>query len=185
MRVIIAITGASGAIYGVRLIEHLHSKGHEVHVILTKAGAKILKHELNMKPNDLRGFCSNLYDENDIEAPLSSGSFIFDAMIIAPCSMKTLAFIAHGLSHNLITRAADVALKERRKLIIVPRETPLNKIHLLNMLKIINLGGIILPACPAFYHKPKSLDDLVNFIVGKILDQLNIEHNLFSRWGQR
>jgi len=182
MKIVVAITGASGVIYGVRLIEYLHAKRHEVYLILTKAGIKVLKHELNIEASDLRSKCAMMYDEDEIDAAPSSGSFYFDAMVIVPCSMKTLALIAHGLSSNLVARAADVALKERRKLILVTRETPLNKVHIMNMLKVSDMGGIVLPACPAFYHKPKSIDEIVNYVVGKILDQLKIEHNLFSRW---
>ncbi|MHC1600769.1 MAG: UbiX family flavin prenyltransferase [Candidatus Nezhaarchaeales archaeon] len=182
MKIVIAITGASGVIYGVRLIEYLHATGHEVHLILTKAGIKVLKHELNIEVDDLKNKCTKMYSEDDIDAAPSSGSFHFDAMVIVPCSMKTLALIAHGLSNNLVARAADVTLKERRKLIVVTRETPLNRIHILNMLRVNDMGGIVLPACPAFYHKPKSLDDIINYVIGKILDQLKIEHNLFSRW---
>ena len=183
MKIILAITGASGVIYGVSLLKVLHGLGHEVHLIVTKAGRLVLKHELGMEVGELRGECSKIYDEEEIDAPPSSGSARFEAMIIAPCSMKTLASIANGLSNNLVTRAADVMLKERRKLIVVVRETPLNKAHILNMLRVSDMGGIVLPACPAFYHKPKSVEDLVNYVVGKVLDLLGIEHDLFQRWG--
>ncbi|RLF06607.1 MAG: aromatic acid decarboxylase [Thermoprotei archaeon] len=182
MKIVVAITGASGVIYGVRLVEYLHAAGHEVHLILTKAGIKVLKHELDLEAGDLEDKCTKIYNEDEIDAAPSSGSFYFDAMVIAPCSMKTLALIAHGLSSNLVARAADVALKERRKLILVTRETPLNRVHIVNMLKVSEMGGVVLPACPAFYHKPKNIDEIINYVVGKILDQLKIEHNLFSRW---
>jgi len=184
MKIILAITGASGVIYGVRLLEVLHRLGHEVHLIITKVGELILKHELGMEAYELRGLCSKIYGEEEIDAPPSSGSALFEAMVIAPCSMKTLASIANGLSNNLVARAADVMLKERRRLIVVVRETPLNKVHILNMLKVNDMGGIVLPACPAFYHKPKSVEDLVNYVVGKILDLLGIEHDLFQRWAK-
>ncbi|MCC6042062.1 MAG: UbiX family flavin prenyltransferase [Candidatus Verstraetearchaeota archaeon] len=182
MKIILAITGASGVIYGVKLLRVLHRLGHEVHLVVTKAGRLVLKHELNMEVGELRGECFNIYGEEEMDAPPSSGSARFEAMVIAPCSMKTLASIANGLSNNLVTRAADVMLKERRKLIVVVRETPLNRVHILNMLRVNDMGGIVLPACPAFYHKPKSIDDLVNYVVGKVLDLLGIEHDLFQRW---
>jgi 4-hydroxy-3-polyprenylbenzoate decarboxylase len=182
MKIILAITGASGVIYGVSLLKALRELGHEVHLIVTKAGRLVLKHELGMELDELRSECFKIYDEEEIDAPPSSGSAQFEAMIIAPCSMKTLASIAHGFSNNLVTRAADVMLKERRKLILVIRETPLNKVHILNMLRVNDMGGIILPACPAFYHKPKKIEDLVNYVIGKVLDLLGIEHNLFQRW---
>ncbi len=182
MKIILAMTGASGVIYGVKLLEVLHRLGHEVHLIVTKAGGLVLKHELDMEVYELRGLCFKIYGEEEIDAPLSSGSARFEAMVIAPCSMKTLASIANGLSNNLVTRAADVMLKERRKLIVVIRETPLNKVHILNMLRVNDMGGVVLPACPAFYHRPKNIEDLVNYVVGKVLDLLGIEHDLFQRW---
>jgi len=185
MKVILAMTGASGVIYGVKLLEVLHSLEHEVHLIVTRAGRLVLKHELDVDVHELKNKCSKIYDEEEIGAPPSSGSARFEAMVIAPCSMKTLASIANGLSDNLVTRAADVMLKERRRLIAVIRETPLNKAHILNMLRVSDMGGIVLPACPAFYHKPKSIEDLVNYVVGKVLDLLGIEHNLFQRWAEK
>ncbi|MEE8167618.1 MAG: UbiX family flavin prenyltransferase [Candidatus Hydrothermarchaeales archaeon] len=174
-RILVAITGASGVVYGFRLLEVLGEKGIDVSCILSDAAKKIVAHELETK--------EKCYSEEDIEAPFSSGSHHIDAMVIAPCSMKTLAAIANGLASNLITRSADVVIKEGRKLVIVPRETPLNAIHLENMLKLSRLGVTILPAMPAFYHNPKNIEDLVDFIVGKILDVLDIENDLFTRWG--
>lgn len=179
-----AITGASGVIYGVRLLEELKRLGHEVHLIVTRAGSLVLRHELGFEVQDLKDKCSRMYDEEDVDAPPSSGSSRFEAMVIAPCSMKTLALVANGLSINLVARAADVILKEGRKLIMVVRETPLNRVHIINMLKVNDMGGVILPACPAFYHKPRSINDLVNYIVGKVLNQLGIEHDLFPRWSE-
>ncbi len=177
MKVVVAITGASGVAYGTMLVRVLKKQKIETHCIVSKAAKLIIKHEGAEMP----GKC---YGEGDIEAPLSSGSRSFDAMVIAPCSMKTLSAIANGYASNLITRCADVAIKEGRKLVIVPRETPLSSIHLENMLKLAGIGVVILPAMPAFYPRPKNLQDMVDFIVGKILDSLGIENELYERWGK-
>jgi len=180
MSILVAITGASGVIYGVRLLEVLKDKNIKTYCVISKNAEKILSHEIgdfNLK--------ISYYKEDEVEAPFSSGSFKLNAMVVVPCSMKTLAAIAHGYASNLITRSADVMLKERKKLIIVPRETPLNAIHLENMLKLANMGAIILPAMPAFYHKPEKLEDLIDFIVGKILDSLGVENKLYKRWGSK
>lgn len=174
MKILLAITGASGAAYGLRLLEVLRQKGMQTECIVSDAAKKIIKHEGLKIPK--------CYGEKDIEAPFSSGSFNLDAMVVVPCSMKTLSAIASGFSHNLITRSADVAIKEKRKLILVPRETPLSAIHLENMLKLAKLGVVILPAMPGFYHMPKKIEDLVDFMVGKILDSLGIENELYKRW---
>lgn len=181
MRVIIAITGASGSIYGVRLLEVLNNYNIETHCIISDAAKRIIKHELS--PKD-RGKLAKCYGEGDIEAPYSSGSFKIDAMVIIPCSMKTLAAISMGFSGNAITRAADVTIKEGRRLILVPRETPLSPIHIENMLKLSKIGVNILPAMPGFYHSPKNLKDMVDFVVGRVLDSLGIEHDLYKRWGR-
>lgn len=177
MKVVVAITGASGAAYGTRLLQVLRDNKIKTICIVSKAAELILKHE----GEELPGKC---YEEEDIEAPLSSGSYKFDAMVIAPCSMKTLAAVANGYASNLITRCADVAIKEGRKLILVPRETPLSSIHLENMLKLAGTGVVILPAMPAFYPRPEKLQDLVDFVVGKVLDSLGIENELYWRWGK-
>jgi len=182
MRLVVAITGASGAIYGKRLLEVLHDKKVETHLVISKAAEKVIEHELEITKRSLEKLADHVYDVDDLTAPILSGSFKTDGMIIIPCSMKTVAGIAHGYSDNLILRAADVTLKERRKLILVPRETPLNVIHLRNMLELSKQGVAIIPAMPAFYHKPKKIDALVDYIVGKVLDCLDIEHNLFRRW---
>ena len=174
-------TGASGVVYGKRLLEVLKGK-NEVHLITSKASEKLIELELGMTKKELEKLADYVYDEGDLSSPLSSGSFITDAMIIIPCSMKTLAGIAHGYAENLILRAADVTLKEKRKLVLVPRETPLNSMHLRNLLELSMQGIIIAPAMPAFYHRPKTVDGLVNFIVGKVLDSLGLDHELFERW---
>jgi 4-hydroxy-3-polyprenylbenzoate decarboxylase len=151
-------------------------------LIISKTSEKLIEHELEITKEELEKLVKNTYDEDDFWSPLASGSFITDGMVIIPCSTKTLAGIAHGYSENLILRAADVALKEGRKLILVPRETPLSSVHFSNLLELSMQGVIIIPAMPAFYHKPNKIDDLIDFIVGKILDSLSIDHKLFRRW---
>jgi len=182
LRLIVAITGASGVIYGKRLLEVLQEKKVETDLIVSKAAEKVIEHELEMTKNDFERLARHVHSVDDLDAPLMSGSFQTDGMIIIPCTMKTLAGIAHGYSDNLILRAADVTLKERRKLIVVPRETPLSVVHLRNMLEVAKLGVFVVPAMPAYYHKPKKLEDLADFVVGKVLDCLGLEHKLFKRW---
>ncbi len=182
MRLIIGMSGASGVIYGVRLLEVLKNLNIETHLIMTTAAKETLRLETDYQIHEVESLASKSYSINDIAAPMASGSFKFDAMIIVPCSMKTLAGIATGYTSNLLLRAADVALKERRPLILVIRETPLTIIHIRNMLIAAKAGAIILPAMPGFYHNPKTIQDMIDFIVGKILDQLGIEHNLYQRW---
>lgn len=185
---VIGITGASGSIYAIRLIEELLKKGVFVHIICTENGKKVMKFETSIDLDDWVKELENKYahikleDINNLFSGIASGSYKFDSMIILPCSMGTLAEISNGFAKNLLCRAADVALKENRRLIIVPRETPLNAIHLENMLKLSRLGVSILPAMPGFYHKPQSIEDLINFIVGKILDSVSIENTLFKKW---
>lgn len=184
MRLIVAITGASGVIYGKRLLEVLQKKGVETHLIVSEAAEGVIEHELEMAVKDLERLATRAYNAKNLSAPIVSGSFKTDGMVIVPCSMKTLAGICHGYSDNLILRAADVTLKEKRRLILVPRETPLNAIHLRNMLNLAEHGIVLLPAMPAYYHKPKSVEALVDHLVGKVLDLLEIEHSLYRRWGE-
>ena len=181
MKIIVCITGASGVIYAKRLLEVLRDKA-EVSLVISNSAKRIIKEELNIDWKDLKKLASNYNNNDDIFSPIASGSNKFDAVIVVPCSMKTLSAIANGYSSNLIVRVCDIALKERRRLIIMPREMPLNSIHLENMLKLSNLGAIIMPPIPAFYHKPKTVDDIVDFVVGRVLDLLGIENNLYKRW---
>ncbi len=182
LKLIIAITGASGVIYARRLLEALRSSNVETHLVISRNAEKVIEHELGVAKKEIENLASHVYDVDNWESPIISGSFRSDGMVIVPCSMKTLAGIAHGYSDNVILRAADVMLKEGKKLILVPRETPLSVVHLRNMLWLARHGVHIVPAMPAFYHKPKSVEDLVNFIVGKVLDILGIEHTLYRRW---
>ncbi|MBC7107613.1 MAG: UbiX family flavin prenyltransferase [Methanomassiliicoccales archaeon] len=179
MKSVIAITGASGAIYGKRLLETLSG---EKTLIVSDTAREIVRFELGIDIEDLERLADYSYRNDDLFAPISSGSQFFDAMIIAPCSEGTIAKIASGIADTLITRVASVAMKEGRTLILVPRETPVNAVMLENQLKLCRLGVKILPASPAFYHNPKTVDDLVDFVVGKILDQIGETHNLFRRW---
>jgi flavin prenyltransferase len=183
MKLIIGITGATGAIYGIRLLQILHDmKGIETHVVVSRAGEKTIEYETDFKISDIKALANFNYDIDNIGASLASGSFKRDGMIIAPCSMKTLAALANSYADNLITRAADVTLKEREKLLLLVRETPLHLGHLRNMTNITEVGAIVMPPVPAFYFKPRTLEDIINHTVGKALDVFNIEHNLFPRW---
>ncbi|WP_456325153.1 UbiX family flavin prenyltransferase [Desulfonauticus submarinus] len=183
-KIIIAITGASGVIYGLKLVETLNQyKNISTFVIISNAGKKVLDLEI---PNWKQKFSKyNLYSENQLEAPMASGSWQHNGMVIIPCSMATLGHIAMGIGNNLIHRAADVCLKEEKKLILVPRETPLNLIHLKNMMQLKQAGATILPPCPNFYTKPKTISDLINQLIAKVLDHLQIKHNLSPRWGDK
>jgi len=182
MKLIVAVTGASGVSYGKRLLEVLKETGVEVHLVVSEAARRVVEHELGGLQT-LEELADHIHDPRDLAAPLTSGSFRVDGMVIVPASMKTIAAIASGYCDNLIARAADVQLKERRPLIVVPRETPLNAIHLENMAKLSLRGVTILPAMPAFYHGPETVADMVDFVVGKILDQLGVDHSLYHRWG--
>jgi 4-hydroxy-3-polyprenylbenzoate decarboxylase len=188
-KIIVGITGASGSIYAKRLIEELLKKDIFTHVICTDTGKKVMKYEtgidLEQFVEDLSKEYSHLRLENidNLFSSVASGSYKFDAAVILPCSMGTLAEISNGLAKNLLCRVADVAMKENRRLVIVPRETPFNAIHLENLLKLSRLGVTILPAMPGFYHMPETMEDLIDFVVGKVLDSLSIENNLFKKWG--
>ena len=184
MRLIVAITGGSCAIYGVALLKALEQLGVETHLVVSRMGEYVVEHECGIKLEELKSLATYYHENNDLAAPIASGSFKCDGMIIAPCSMNTIAAVANGVSTNLVTRAADVTLKEGRKLVVLPRETPLSVIHLENMLKLAKIGVRVMPAAPGFYHQPQTIGDLVNIMVGRMLDQLGIDHNLFRRWGE-
>ena len=182
-RIIVAITGAAGSIYGVRLLEEL--RGHadiETHLVVSRAGLLNVATELSMQRSTLEGLADVVHDNRDIGATIASGSFRTDGMLVAPCTMKTLAAIAIGLADNLVSRAADVILKERRRLVLMVRETPLNLAHLRNMVAVTEMGGIIFPPVPAFYAHPADLDAMVNQTVGRMLDVFDIDSNLVKRW---
>ena len=181
--IVVGITGASGVIYGVRILEVLSKLGMETHLIITRAGLKNLEIETNDNINGLESMASHVYDEEDFSAPLASGSFKVDGMVVAPCSIKTLSAIANSYSHNLLVRTADVMLKERRRLVLLVRETPLHEGHLELMIKVTRMGGVIMPPVPAFYHHPKTIEDLINQTIGKVLDLFSIDAKLFRRWG--
>ena len=181
-RIIVGITGATGVIYGIRLLEALKNKEVETHLILSDAGKKNILIETDYTIEDVEGLASQVHDIGNLASSISSGSFRTEGMVIIPCTVKTLSGVAHSYNDNLIVRAADVVLKERRKLILVVRETPLHKGHLELMSRVAGLGGIILPPIPAFYHSPRTIDDLLNHTAGKILDLLGIDNSLFTRW---
>lgn len=184
MRVIVGISGGSGGIYGVALLKVLQELNIETHLVVTRMGEYVVEHECGVSLEELKDLATYYHDNQNFAAPIASGSFKTDAMVIIPSSMKTVASIANGMSDNLLTRAADVIIKENRKLVIVPRETPLSTIHLENMLKLSKAGVVVLPPTPGFYNHPETIGDIVSTIVGRVLDQLNIEHNLSRRWGE-
>ena len=182
-RLVIAITGATGVVYGVSLLRMLHALPDiETHLLISEAGVLNLHQELDMKRKDVEAFAHVVHNVRDVGASIASGSFQSDGMIIAPCSMKTLAAVAHGLSDNLITRAADVNLKERRRLVLMVRETPFNLAHLRNMTAVTEMGGIIFPPLPGFYHRPQSIAEMVEHTAGRVLDLFGIRHQLTPRW---
>jgi len=182
-RLIIAITGATGALYGVRLLEVLREMPDiETHLVVSDAGLLNLQHELHMNCTQLEALSDVAYHVRDVGATIASGSFKSDGMVVAPCSMRTLSAVAQGLSDNLITRAADVMLKERRQLILMVRETPFNLAHLRNMTNVTEMGGIIYPPLPCFYHRPQTIADLINHTVSRVIDLLGVPHTLAPRW---
>ena len=183
-RIIVGITGASGAIYGIELLKVLRTAGVESHLIITDAAARTIPLETDYTIPDVQALATGSYEEGDISAPVASGSFLTHGMVVAPCSMKSLSAIANSYAENLLVRAADVCLKEGRKLILLVRETPLHRGHLRLMSMAAELGAIILPPIPAFYHRPQSIQEIVHQTVGKTLDQLGIEHELYRRWGE-
>ena len=183
MVLIVGITGASGAIYGIRLLELLHSmKNIETHLIISKTGELTINYETERKIEDIRKLANFWYDFEDIGARISSGSFQRDGMIVAPCTVKTMSALANSYNENLIIRAGDVTLKERKKLVLMVRETPLHLGHIRNMERLTEMGAIIMPPVPAFYHKPNTIQDIIDQTIGKVLDIFGIEHNLFQRW---
>ena len=195
-KIVVGITGASGSIYGLRLVEELLCSGKQVCLLLSNAGKQVLGYETGLQLAEDAQHCEQQlrtyfnadaslthFAINDFFASVASGSSAPDAVVICPCSMGSVGRIAAGLSDNLLERVADVALKERKQLLLVPRETPFNQLHLENLLRLSKAGAHILPAMPAFYHQPKSVEELVDFVVGKVLDSLGVEHTLFQRWG--
>ena len=184
MRLVVGITGSSGVIYGIKLLEVLLKIKIETHLIISQWGERNVQIETDKSVEFVKSLATRYYNNDDMAAPISSGSFKTDGMAIVPCSMKTLSSIANGYDDNLVSRAAGVCIKESRRLVIVPRETPLSKIHLQNMTRLADIGVIVLPAMPGFYQRPKSMDDLITHIAGKILDQFGIEHNIYRRWGE-
>lgn len=183
MGVIIAVTGASGSIYGITLLKELQRLNIRTHLVLTKWGEENIRLETEYTPEQVRRLASFHYKEQEMTAPVASGSFPHRGMVVAPCSMKTLAAIASGNAHNLVARAADVCIKEQRRLVLLPRETPLNPIHLENMLKLARTGASIMPPVPSFYDHPETIEDIVRQTTGRVLDLLGIENNLVKRWG--
>ena len=182
MRLIVGMTGATGVIYGVRLLQRLKEAGVDTHLVISKWGARTLLHETPFTREQVEALATEVYQPNDMGAAIASGSFQASGMIIAPCSVKTLGAIAHGYGDSLVHRAADVMLKEKRRLLLAVREAPLSEIHLENMLKLARMGAVILPPMPAFYNHPQTVDDIVNHIVARVLDQLEIPAPFAKRW---
>jgi 4-hydroxy-3-polyprenylbenzoate decarboxylase len=184
-RLVVGITGATGAIYGIRLLEFLSRSEIETHLIVSTSAEKTISMETSFTLDQVKGLATVTYNMEDVGADISSGSFHTEGMVVIPCSIKSLSAIANSYNENLLIRAADVTLKERRKLVLVVRETPLHKGHLNLMLKVADVGGVILPPIPAFYFLPKTMDDLINHTVGRVLDVFGLDHSLFNRWGSQ
>ena len=182
MKIIVGMSGATGAIYGVRILERLRDAGAETHLVISRWGARTLLHETPYSREQVEALATVSYNAADMGAAISSGSFQTDGMIVAPCSAKTLAAIAHGFGENLIHRAADVILKERRRLVLMMREAPLSDIHLENMLKLSRMGAVVLPPMPAFYNHPRTIDDIVDHTVSRVLDQFGLDVSGAARW---
>jgi 4-hydroxy-3-polyprenylbenzoate decarboxylase len=183
-RIVIGISGASGVIYGVRMLSLLKEKDFETHLVLSEAGKKNIEIETSLKSSDVAAMAHYTYDNKDVGAALASGSFLTEGMVVVPCTIKTLSGIANSYTDNLLVRAADVTLKEKRKLVLVVRETPLHKGHLRLMTMAADMGAHILPPVPSFYHQPKTIDDIIDQTIGKIFDYIGIKHDLFRRWGE-
>lgn len=183
MKIVVGMNGTTGVVYGIRLLQALSDmEGIETHLIISRACERTIELETDCSIEDIRSYASYTHPIEDIAACLASGSFQHDGMIVAPCSMKTLSAVANAYSDNLLTRAADVTLKERRRLLLLVRETPLHLGHLKNMVRVTEMGGIVMPPVPAFYHQPRTIQDIVDHTVGKILDIFRIEHTLYRRW---
>lgn len=182
MRFVVAITGASGSIYGVRLLQMMNKIGLESHLIVSRAAMLTLRHETGLEADEVKRMATHSYEEEELDAPVASGSFKHDGMMICPCSTKTLSSIATGYEANLVSRAAMVSLKERRKLLLLIRETPLSYIHIRNMLEASLAGAIIMPASPSFYTKPGSIEEMIDQVAGRVLDVMGVEHEMIKRW---
>ncbi|WP_299077232.1 UbiX family flavin prenyltransferase [uncultured Fretibacterium sp.] len=182
VKIVVGITGGSGAVYALALLRQLRILECETHLVVSRMGAYVMDHECGVSLEELRTFADRFYEDDDLAAPISGGSFRTFGMAVVPCSMKTLASIAGGFSESLLTRAADVTLKERRRLVLVTRESPLSVIHLENMLAATRAGAVVMPASPGFYHRPESVAEMVVSFSGRILDALGVEHNLTRRW---
>lgn len=183
-RIVIGISGASGVIYGIKMLSLLQEKDFQTHLIISESGRQNIEIETSYKADDVAAMADYTYDNRDVGAALASGSYLTEGMVVVPCTIKTLSGIANSYTTNLLVRAADVTLKEKRKLVLVVRETPLHVGHLSLMMKTANMGAHILPPIPSFYHQPKTIDDIIHQTIGKIFDYLGVEHNLFKRWGE-
>jgi flavin prenyltransferase len=182
-KIVVGISGATGVVYGVRMLRALYECGVETHLVITQSGLKNMHIETTYTMADLEAYASRVYDIDDVGASIASGSFKVDGMVIAPCSIKTLSAVANSFNYNLLIRAADVNLKERRRLVLMVRETPFHEGHLDLMMRVTRMGGVVMPPIPAFYHMPKTIDDLIDQSVGKALDLFSIDAKLFRRWG--